>query len=541
MRRLVLVSMLAGLAGPSLAHAASPEACAPDAAPDKYRMLRQVTLDLWGRIPTYDEYRALDDQAELTGAAIDAMFTSEEYFAQLRSYFRHLIWGGLPDDFGVTGSQRRMTRQATTNLYFVGNLRSTFRGRADVTCLDQAQTSFDADGRPVPISTFVDPTCSGATHTCKQEGYVMVTPYWSATPLKVCAYDAQALAVGVGAGSPTCTPYTIDAGCGCGPNLRNCTPGIGDANHTAIRDALAEESTRIFDAVVRSGRSYFDTFTTRETYVNGPLVQFYKNLAGADIKIEQGGAVGYDPLMPAALPTLAFGDVDTWVPVTRPEGHAGVLTTAGFQLRLGSNRGRVNRWYSAFRCEPFVPPAGGLPADTGGEPDPNLRTRNGCAGCHNTIEPAAAHFARWRTQGQFGFFPPTVVNASGPHAGCSTGCTSGACKSFCDAYFITTRNSTAQQQADYMSWPQASLYLDAAETAAIDRGPAGLVDDADEQAKVASCAVRTLSEQLLGRDLTPDETLKWLPEATATFAASGYKFTSLYRALLDLPQYRQTR
>ena len=47
-------------------------------------------------------------------------------------------------------------------------------------------------GRPLPISTFADPTCTGGT--CKQEGYVLVTPYWSATAIKVCAFDAQALA-----------------------------------------------------------------------------------------------------------------------------------------------------------------------------------------------------------------------------------------------------------------------------------------------------------------------------------------------------------
>ena len=144
-------------------HAASPLVCAPDAPPDKFRMLRQLTLDLYGRIPTIDEYQALAARPALDAAAIDAMFTTDEFFVGARAYFRHLIWGGLPDDLAVVGNQRTVTRQATTNLWFAGNLRGTFRGRVDVVCLDQPQTQFDAAGRPVPISTFADATCTGGT------------------------------------------------------------------------------------------------------------------------------------------------------------------------------------------------------------------------------------------------------------------------------------------------------------------------------------------------------------------------------------------
>ena len=69
----------------------------------------------------------------------------------------------------------------------------------------------------------------------------------------------------------------------------------------------------------------------------------------------------------------------------------------------------------------------------------------------------------------------------------------------------------------------------------------GLVDSDAEKARVASCTVRTLSEHLLGRGLSEEEVVSWLPEATAAFAASGYRFTDLYRSLLALPQYRNLR
>ena len=201
MRHLLSLAVTLVALAPAGAHAASPQECAPDGPPDKYRLLRQLTLDLYGRIPTYEEYQALAPEPELSAATIDRLFTSDEYFVGVREYFRGLIWGGLPDDQNVIGTQRLLGRNATTNLYFVGNLRGTFRGRADVMCLDQPQTTFDAQGRPVPISTFADTTCSGGT--CRQEGYVMVTPYWSTTAIKVCAYDAQALTAGTGTTPPT--------------------------------------------------------------------------------------------------------------------------------------------------------------------------------------------------------------------------------------------------------------------------------------------------------------------------------------------------
>lgn len=539
MRTWIFAAVVALAATAVPGHAASPLVCAPDAPPDKFRLLRQLTLDLYGRIPTIEEYQALADRPELDAATIDAMFTTDEFFVGARAYFRHLIWGGLPDDLSVVGNQRVVTRQATTNLYFVGTLRTTFRGRADVTCLDQAQTQFDAAGRPLPISTFADATCAGGT--CRQEGYVMVTPYWATAPVKVCAFDAQALATGTGATSPTCGPYTINAGCGCGAGLRYCLPAAGDANHAAIRAALADEAPRIFESVVRAHGSYFETFTTRRSFVNGPLVQFYGQLSGPGVALRQGGAIGYDGRMPATLPALGFAERDTWMPVERDDVHAGALTTAGFMLRFASNRARVNRWYTAFRCEPFLPPAGGLPPEPPGLPDPNLRTRNGCGGCHDTIERAAAHWGRWRNTSQVGYLAPADVDFTAARAECTTATPAGS-RGFCDAYFITDRNSTHPDElAAWKGWPQARAYLSDAEAMAIDRGPAGLVDDPAEQAKVGECAVRTLAQTLLGRELTADETLTWLPQATAAFAAGGYDWSALYRSLIDLPQYRVTR
>ncbi len=540
----VPVALALALATSSSGAAPSPEVCAPGEQVDSLRLLRQISLDVLGRIPTLEEYARVEAAGAVDAGVLDQMFASPEYLRTVRTYHRALVWGGLGDDARVVGNPRLLNGGGATP-YFVNGLQTQFRGRNGLSCLDQLQTSFDADGRPVPIERITDAACRGGfggDGTCVREGYVMVRPYWSDVDVKVCAFDAQSLATGIGSPAPACGVATLNRGCGCGPGLRYCATerdGVSDR----FRSALAEESVRIFEAVIRDQRSYFDAFTTRESFVNGPLRHFYAHLAGAAVPLRANNFVGYDPAL-GNLPALAFADEDTWVPVSRGEAHAGVLTTAGFLLRMASNRSRVNRFYTAFRCEPFLPLTDGLPPETGTMPDPNLRTRAGCADCHERIEPAAAHWGRWRTQSQYGHFPEAAMSFTAPTAECRTcgGAGQPACSAYCNAYFITPATSADPTElAAWRGFPQARTYLSAEEAEAADVGPVGLVDSDAEKARVASCTVRTLSEHLLGRGLSEEEVVSWLPEATAAFAASGYRFTDLYRSLLALPQYRNLR
>ena len=52
----LLAAALVGCLSADFAAAQSPEICAPVERVDKYRFLRQLTLDLYGRIPTVEEY-----------------------------------------------------------------------------------------------------------------------------------------------------------------------------------------------------------------------------------------------------------------------------------------------------------------------------------------------------------------------------------------------------------------------------------------------------------------------------------------------------
>lgn len=530
---------LALLAALWAAGARAQETCAPQDEGETvsdHRLLRQLSLDLRGRIPTIQEYRRLEE-GEAVDTLLSEMLESEEYFAQVRDDHRALLWGSLGqiDDMAPGG---RRIRRTSSGIWRVTNNRRRYRGRNNVECLNQAQpaSEYDSAGRPRALQTFSDSSCDGGT--CRREGYVMVRPYWAPdTPVKVCAFDA--MSVSTGRDGNRCDIYNPDPGCGCGPNLRHCMPETTSPAQRAVRDALEQEAPRIFEHIIREGRSYLEAFTTRETLVNGPSAFYYENFAGAET-VGSGGARVYDPAL-GELPDLTFQDEGEWRVIERSEAHAGVLTTLLFDLRFASNRSRANRFYTAFRCEPFVPPTGGLPAETSGDPDPNLRERDGCRSCHQTLEVAAAHFGRWRNDTTFGLLPSSAMDPLGVRDDCAT-CGDGTrCSNFCNAYFVTRDNSHEDTHADWAGYPLVRAYLDDTEAAAVDVGPAGLVDEPDEIERVASCTVRTVAERMLGRELTRDEHVTWVPELAESFATSGYDYTALIRSMAESQTYRQVR
>lgn len=548
--------LAAALAAGLYVHPSAAQECAPQDEGDfvsNHRLLRQLALDLLGRIPTMEEWRRLEAGASIDEEFLPEFLESEEYYGVVREQHRALLWGSLGniDNVSAGGWIIGPLAASAGGMWRAGNLRRTFRGVNTFDCLDQLQTEFDAMGRPVPIqvsheSFCDDPDGAGPLgRECRREGYVMVDPWWDrGNPIKVCAYDAQALATGKN--TRTCSEYNVDAYCGCGPNLRYCMSSSNRAGQREIRTALEEEPARIFEGVIREHRSYLEAFTTRETWVNGATSHFYRFQTGIAVPTA-GGQIVYDDAV-GDVPSIAFSALDDWQRVERREGHAGVLTTTGYLLRFASNRARANRFYTAFRCEPFVPPAEGLPEETEATPHPNLRERTGCRSCHETLEPVAATWGRWRTNGTHGFLDLEIMDFDEPLAAC-TGCggtnedgtSQRNCSAFCNAYYVTGANADERERAEWDGLPLARAWLTSEEAPAIETGPASLVDEEGEIRRVASCTVRTVAERLLGRDLSQTESLHWVPAMTDEFAAAGYDYSGLVESVVSSEVYRTIR
>lgn len=557
----VLTALLCAGAVALPSTAAAQESCAPQdegEVLESHRLLRQLALDLLGRIPTMEEWEMLDSGAGIDETLLPAMLASDEYFAQVREQHRALLWGSLGNTDNIGSGSFLISRISRRDTWRAGNLRRRYRGTFTIECLDQPQPAdqYDANGRPIPITVVngeaaramgcdpADGPNGSQPHQCRQEGTVMVAPYWDpANPIKVCAYDAQALALD--SGGNACDLNNTNAWCGCGPNLRECIPSMAYEPQKLIRRALEEEPARIFENVIRDERSYMEAFTTNETYVNGRSAHYYRHQSGHS-NPRAGGPITYNPLMPD-LPEMPFTD-ESWVRVERAEGHAGVLTTMSFLMRFASNRGRANRFFTAFRCEPFVPPSEGLPEDTSEHPNPNLRERVGCDSCHNRLEPLASHWGRWRQNGTHGFLDEAVLPTAEPVSSCvecggtaEDGTAQRNCAAFCNAYFVTGANSDPAMVAEWEGYPLARAWLTHDETTNIEAGPRGLIDDADEIARVASCTVRTVAQRLFGRDLTQEESVVWVPTMADSFAASDYNYTALVRDIVATDTYRSVR
>ena len=508
-----------------LATAQSPDICAPVERLDKYRYLRQLTLDLYGRVPTLDEYERLHEVDDVSDAMVDEMIGSAEFYAQLRGYHRNLLWSNLGDE-DLVGQVVQEEGDETFRVWLNRGKREDYRNR-DVECLDMEHTNFDGEGRALPmIENYTEGDCAGG-EGCRMDGWVEVSPYWApGTTIRVCAFDAQPHtdATPDDDGDPrTCDQVgTGDPLCGCGPNLRYCTAREDDGNYDAVHDALLEEPARIFEQIISAGEPYMNAFSTRSTAMNGALAHYYRYLANDD-----------DSELRNA-PDLSY-DAD-WQMVQRESYHSGILTTLGYLRRFASHRARVNRLYTAFLCDPFEAPSGGLPAATDEcSSDPDLSSRCGCATCHETIEPATTHWGRWEEGDDFVYRED--INTFNNNC---ANCEKGSCSNFCQTFYITRELETTPGSVEselgkfkVLGWRSDE------EAAALDVGPSALVSRPEYQQQLASCAVQSFAQHVLGRELSADEKTGWLVEKTSSFAASGHGFLRMAKDVVTDERYRR--
>lgn len=532
MRSHPIVAVLVATLLSAPAHAQSPAECAPTDQIDAYRLLRQLSLDLRGRIPTVEELAALDGLDDVGEETLSAMLASDDYFREVRRYHHDLLWGTLDGLDRIAHRLRRLQKHPGTDLWYLRAASRVYRNAnsGGVPCLDQP-ARFDASGRPVFLRTnvtggeYADECLRG----CNFEGYVMVRPYWDpSTRIKVCALDAQEFNRGTAGADCRSDAAIDDRGCGCGPNLERCYsigPGAGDEG---MRTALVEEPTRIFDAVVREGRPYFEALTTRESYVNGPLVSYYENVGGFDVVSRPSYGT---------LPRIAYTEASRWERIERGELHSGVLTTYGYMMRFASDRGRANHFYSAFLCQPFEPVAALPPADDPCSSNPDLSKRCGCDSCHTTLEPAAAHWGRWRHGEQYGYLAPDVF--PNRRSDCAS-CVGDGCSEICNDYYVTRPGSTRAEYDD-LGLLRALQWRTPEERRAVDLGPRALVERPGNLELMEACTARTLAERFLHRPLTEEEEASWLPDLAARFRSAEHDFTTLVRTIVEDERYRAIR
>ena len=629
------------------------DACTLDAT----RYLRQLSFDLRGRPPSFDELAQVAQTHVVTDKTIDAMLASDELVARAREWHRALLWPNL-DNFKIhatpivatelTAAKKRVRRGFSPDPALVGegaskhpgavvsladnNVERLLRGADKVIACDgdleypppASATSgpksvqptyaivgsdkkkrtypyYDRDGVPLPYHDAehcpnycstktdgeraapgfkidrgmfaamnapgadpspheLDPAGSHcpATHpnrvinVCsnailpnspenafreRRDGYRKVKHYWSGeTPIHTCAYEAQERTLSVYNGQACAGQVLRDASCGCGPSGEYCMPSLAKDSALAsraehlVRSALNEEPLMIVESVIARDEDYFDIFTTRRSFLTGPLAFLYRSqlpsLQGLEIAA---------PAAPSLLPELSYDD-SKWHEYVRGPEHAGVLTTPAWLGRFPTWRSRISQFRTSFMCRPFSPGTASLPSpDDACTREPNLAKRCGCRNCHAAIEPMTAWFGRWAERSakyldaaSYPAFDPSCQQCALTGQGCTPRCKT--------QYVVDTVDADG---ARYAGTLRGYLYRTHDEEARIDEGPAGLVASAIASGELESCTVRNTWKALLGRPMSDAEIAGELPSLVADFDAKHRSYRALVRSIVTSKAYRR--
>ncbi len=510
------IAALSGWASMATAVASEPETCPPaDELVDAERWLRAASLDIRGVIPSVDEYQQISSPDQLPEDLIDAWLQTDDFVETAVRQHQTRLWNRVGN---VTLINNRNRLQNTGGIRWVRQRAGLFRGDANLYCGDFPATDADNDGQ-------WDLNAEG------QEGWVEVWPYWyvdgDTEPMRVCAFDAQEVAVsssGVDCGTREASD---DPECGCGPNLQWC------ADNTAqnfIRDALGEAQDERIRRLIEEDRPYTDLFFEDVIYINGPLSHFYR----FHTEVPAGLRFDIPPFDIENTPEIDFGDTDTWVGVPTHPAHAGMLTDPAFLVRFMTNRARVNRFYEDFLCQPLIAPANGIELD--GDVTLDLANRSGCAYCHAIIEPSGVYWGRFM-EGGGGFMEPDEYPAF--DALCEACSTDGAdCPDYCSRWYITDPGS--DELDPYIGLLSPLQFRPESEHARIDEGPGGLVQAQIASGNISQCLTQKTAGWLLGRDLTADdETL--IDEWDLELLASDWDYRTLVKQIVLSETYRRVR
>ncbi len=498
---------------------------ADDPVQDRYQYARALSLDLRGVVPDEVEYEALHAQADVPDVLLDDWLGSEEFAERAVRFHRDLLWNNVTNiNLTNTRANMRRTYHGPGDYTYWVNARSIAYRGDNVGCLDEPAT-YDELG--LIVTTQVTAADGDVSN---REGWVWVAPYWAPnTEIKVCAFDAQDVAVAPSGTSCSTREGQSDVGCGCGPDLIWCR--YGSVNRE-ITEAMATDVELRIKKVIFEDLPYTELFTGTTGFVNGPLVHHLKHRAPffANFRVEPLSMEVED------LPALEHTDKDTWVEVDLGEHHAGILTSWAYLARFQTNRARATRLYTNFMCQPFQPPQGGIPINEEEASMPDLQERGGCKYCHSLLEPSASFWGRWTESGA-GYLAPAEFPPLSED--CYTCATIGQqCSSKCNTYYLT--NMTSIEQEPYLGKLLAYEFRRPEHEMNVEVGPKVLALTAVVDHRMPTCVAYKAATWLLGRDLRPEEGA-WLDQLALDFVTGNYSYRSLVRAILTSDTYRRVR
>ena len=112
--------LLATLTLPCLALAQVSPTCDQSRDLDKYQLLRRLSLDLRGRVPSYEEYSALDTETTVAPATVQSWLTTDDFRIAMRRYHEELFWPNV-SNVQLNGTNAQLTLLATPAAYAISS------------------------------------------------------------------------------------------------------------------------------------------------------------------------------------------------------------------------------------------------------------------------------------------------------------------------------------------------------------------------------------------------------------------------------------
>lgn len=371
--------------------------------------------------------------------------------------------------------------------------------------------------------------------------------------IRVCKEEANTVASAPMDTAPTTTldcrtGYGVSnsQGCGCGPGLELCMPaanflasqpraafvssrntllGVDDPTDAQAFEYrtwqslwVAEEPQVFFYNLFLEDRDFREVVSAKYTYVNGPLAQFYKLSSRSNWNDKDLGSTSLPS--PDAMPAnLLPQDLMNWQKVDAGSSSAGILTMPLFLFKYATRRSRAHAVYNMFLCRDFVAPAGLLLPPS---KESDLMKREGCAACHQTLEPLSAYFARW-VENDWSYLDPKLYPAQSDACKQVGGKIPASCNTRYDNIFSTP--TTGMLRGAYASVENTDL------------GAKGMGEYLTHRADFAPCVAQNVAESFLGRSLgTEDSALR--DQMTTALVEGGYRVKPLVKVLLKSQQYR---
>ena len=476
---------------------------------------RAVSLDVRGRPLSIEEVDALLAAGELDAATLDAWLASPDFGQQVVRHHQGLFLNNVVFNIDPFRTLRDYG-QFGFGVWYSYFLSPVHRGTGMTNCTD-----YEADVNELNQPQSWRMHWNGG----RDEGAVDVQPWWDMdSTIRVCAYDAQLTEVS--AAGNACDSYEgqFDTDCGCGPNLIWCTV---DSQQELVREGLSDAISQRVLEVVNADEPYSEILTDPSRYVNGPMIEYYRNRSAFSTTL-------ISPVPIEDLPDIAPDAADTWVRVEGGDHLAGALTEPGWLLRFQTNRGRANRFFTEFLCGEFIPPESGIMEIAEENPTPDLSQKPVCMDCHTVLEPWAAYWGRWQEVGTLHYDPADYPAYSEECAACGPNCQDSFCR---QNYLMRVRHP---HEEAYFGTLKSYVFLIGDAEEHPDFGPALWADEITSDGRLARCAAEKAAIWLLGRpeqEIDPDLINGW----AADFSASGLSYRALIRSIVTSPAYRSAK